>query len=259
MSHDGQIAEEAGRVFALALPFLPFWFLLGSSGLKDANLAWFIAVLIVLGVECGIMIMDWINPKRTSFDIPNGWFDRLAHAVARAGLIVYLAVAVFRADSGYLALLKTSVAHLNFSSSAVWAPCLIGAMLLANAAYAIPMGLRYSIGPNQRADRISAALGAVLWMAGAATLLWLHSFTPQPFVGERLAVAVLNYLFASLLLWPDVPAAAHFIVTWLYLGVILRQATRLAVVLRGNGGPARERAREQEKVEAERGAWPTGD
>ena len=252
---NNQLYDDAGRVFALALPFMPFWYLLGSTGLQETNLAWFIAVLIVLGVECGIMIMDWINPKRTSFDIPNGWFDRLAHAVARAGLIVYLVVAVLRADSGYLALLKTSVAHLNFSSSAVWVPCLVGALLLANAAYAIPMGLRYSIGPNQRADRISAAL----WMAGAAALLWLHSFTPQPFVGERVALAALNYLFASLLLWPDVPAAAHFVVTWLYLGVILRHATKLGVVLRGDGGAARERAREQEQVEAERGAWPTGD
>lgn len=234
-------------------------YLLGSTGLKDTNLAWFIAVLILLGVECGIMIMDWINPKRTSSDIPNIWFDRLAHAVARAGLVVYLAVAVLRADSGYLALLKTSVAHLNFSSSAVWVPCLVGALLLANAAYAIPMGLRYSVGPNQRADRISMALGAVLWMAGATALLWFHSFTPQPFVGERLALAALNYLFASLLLWPDDPAAAHFIVTWLYLGVILRHVTKLGVVLRGDGGAARERAREQERVEVERGAWPTGD
>ncbi len=136
---------------------------------------------------------------------------------------------------------------------------LVGALLLANAAYAIPMGLRYSIGPNQRADRIGAALGAVLWIAGAAALLWFHSFTPQPFVAERLALVALNYLFSSLLLWPDDPAAAHFIVTWLYLSVILRQATKLAVVLRGDGGAARERAREQEQVEVERGAWPTGD
>ena len=130
---------------------------------------------------------------------------------------------------------------------------------MANAAYAIPMGVRYRVGPNQRADRISTALGAVRWVAGAAALLWFHSFTPQPFVVERVALAALNYLFASLLFWPDDPAAAHFIVTWLYLGVILRQATKLVVVLRGNGGAARERAREQEQVEAERGAWPTGD
>ncbi|MBL8251267.1 MAG: hypothetical protein JNK31_06340, partial [Candidatus Competibacter sp.] len=73
------------------------------------------------------------------------------------------------------------------------------------------------------------------------------------------AVAALHYLFASLLLWPDDPAAAHFVVTWLYLGVILRNGVKLAMVLRGNGGAARERAREQEQVEAERGAWPTGD
>ena len=259
MNNDSQIAEEAGRVFALALPFMPFWYLLGSTGLKDTNLAWFIAVLILLGFECGIMIMDWINPKRTSSDIPNIWFERLAHAVARAGLVVYLAVAVFRADSSYFALLRTAMAHSNFSSSAVWVPCLTGAVLLANAAYAIPMGVRYRVGPNQRADRISTALSAVLWMAGAAALLWLDSFTPQPFVGERLAVAALHYLFASLLLWPDDPAAAHFVVTWLYLGVILRNGVKLAMVLRGNGGAARERAREQEQVEAERGAWPTGD
>ncbi len=259
MSHENQLAEEAGRVFVQMLPFMPFWYLLGSSGLKDVDLAWFIAVLILLGVECGMMIMDWMKPTRMSSEVPNGWFERLADAVGRAGLVIYLVVAVFRADSGYLALLKTAVAHLNFSSSAVWTPCLTGGILLANAAYAIPMGLRYRVGPQQRADRIGAAFSAVLWMAGAAVLLWFHSFTPQPFVGERIALAVLNYLLASLLLWPDDPAAAHFVVTWLYLGVILRHATKLGVVLRGNGGAAQERARKQEEVEAERGAWPTGD
>ncbi len=261
MSNDNQIAEDLGKLIGQTLPFWPFWYLLGSSGLKDANLAWFIAVLILLGVECGIMVVDWINPKRTSSDIPNVWFDRLAHAVARAGLVIYLAVAVFRADSGYFVWLKTSIAHFDFSSSAVWVPGLIWAVLLANAAYAIPMGVQHGVGPHQRADRISTALSAVLWMAGAAALLGFHSFAPQPFVGERVALAVLNYLFTSFpfQFWPDDPAAAHFVVTWLYLGVILRNGVKLAMVLRGEGGAARERAREQEQVEVERGAWPTGD
>lgn len=259
MSNNHQVAEDVGRLIGQTLPFWPLWFLLGSSGLKDANLAWFLAVLILLGVECGIMVVDWIKPKRTSSDSPNVWFDRLADAVARAGLVIYCGVALLRADSSYFVWLKTALAHFDFSSSAVWAPSLIWGLLWANAAYAIPMGLRYRVGPHQRADRISTALGAGLWMVGAAVLLGFHSFTPQPFVGERVALAALNYLFASFLLWPDDPAAAHFVVTWLYLGIFLRQATKLVVVLRGDGGAARERAREQEEQERQRRRWPTGN
>ena len=259
MSNDHQIAENTGRFIGQTLPFWPLWFLLGSSGLKGANLAWFIAVLIVLGFECGIMVVDWIKPKRTSSDSPNVWFDRLADAVARAGLAIYLSVAVFRADSGYFAALRASIAHFDFSSTAVWVPCLLWAILLANAVYAIPMGVRHGIGPNQPGDVVGAKIGAALWIAGAAALLWFHSFTPQPFIVERAALWLLDFLLAFFLLWPDDPAAAHFVVTWLYLGVILRHAAKLAVLLRGEGGAARDRAREQEQAEKERGAWPTGD
>ena len=259
MNNDHQIAEEIGRLIGQTLPFWPLWFLLHSSGLSGTNQAWFIAVLIVLGFECGIMVVDWIKPKRTSSDSPNIWFERLADAVARAGLVIYCSIAVFRADSSYFAWLKTALAHLDFSSSAIWAPCLLWAILLVNAAYAIPMGVRYRVGPHQPGDIIGAKIGAALWIAGAAALLWFHSFTPQPFVVEQWVLVFLHVLFSPFLLWPADPAAAHFIVTWLYLGVLLRQATKLAVLLRGEGGAARERAREQEQVEAERGAWPTGD
>ena len=259
MNNDHQIAEEAGRLIGQTLPFWPLWFLLHSSGLKDANQAWFIAVLIVLGFECGIMIVDWIKPKRTSSDIPNIWFERLADAAARAGLVIYFSVAVFRVDSSYFAALRTSIAHFDFSSSAVWVPCLLWAVLLVNAAYAIPMGVRYRVGPNQPGDIIGAKISAALWIAGAAALLWLHSFTPQPFVVEQWVLGFLRVLFSPFLLWPADPAAAHFVVTWLYLGVILRQATKLVILLREEGGAARDRAHEQERVEKERGAWPTGD
>lgn len=257
MSNDHQLAEDLGKLIGQTLPLWPLWFLLGSSGLKEANLAWFMAVLIVLGVECGLMVADWINPKRTASESPNGWFDRLAGAVARAGVVIYCGVALLWTHSRDFVWLTTALAHFDFSSSAVWAPCLLWGILSANAAYAIPMGLRYRVGPHQRADRISTALSAVLWMAGAAALLGFHAFAPQPFVGERVALAVMNYLFASLLLWPDDPAATHFVVTWLYLSVILRQATKLAVLLRGDGGAARDRAHEQEEQERQRRRWPT--
>lgn len=259
MSNDHQIAESIGRLIGQTLPFWPLWFLLGSSGLKDTNQAWFIAVLIVLGFECGIMVMDGIKPKRTSSDSPNVWFDRLADAVARAGLAIYFAVAVFRVDSSYFAVLRTSIAHFDFSSTAVWVPCLIWAVLLANAVYAIPMGVRYGVGPHQPGDIIGAKISAALWMAGAAILLWFHSFTPQPFVVEKWLLGFLHVLFSPFLLWPDDPAAAHFIVTWFYLGLILRHATKLVVLLRGESGAARDRAREQEEQERERRRWPTGN
>ncbi len=259
MNQDHQIAESIGRLIGQTLPLWPFWFLLSTSGLTDTNLAGFIAMLIVLGFECGMMVVDWLNPKRTFSDIPNVWFDRLADAVARAGLVIYCTVAVLQADSSYFVLLKTAIAHFDFSSPAVWAPYLTWMILLVNALYAIPMGVRYSVGPNQRADIISMAFSAALWIAIAATLLWFHSFTPQPFVGEQLALAVLNYLFASFLLWPADPAAAHFIVTWFYLSVILRQTTKLAILLRRNSGAAQDRAREQEERERQRRRWPTGN
>lgn len=252
-------SNEFGRAIGSLLPYLPFWLLLASTNLSGADLAWFIAVLIVLAVECGIMIMDWIKPKRTSSDSPNVWFERLAHAVGRAGLVIYCVWAVFRVDSVFFARFKTALAHLDFSSAAVWLPSLAWALLLANAVYAIPMGLRYRVGPNQPGDIISAKISAALWLAGAAALLWFHAFTPQPFVVERVALRLLDLVFSPILFWPADPAAAHFVVTWLYLGVILRQAAKLALLLRGEGGAARERARAQEKVEAERGAWPTGD
>lgn len=253
------VAEEGGRLIGQLLPFFPLWYFLGSTGLSGINLAWLIAVLILLGVECGIMIMDWIRPKRTSSDIPNVWFERLAHAVGRAGLVLYCAVAVFRGESSYFAWLKTALAHLDFSSSAVWVPCLTWAILLANAAYAIPMGVRYRVGPNQPGDIIGAKIGAALWIAGAAALLWLHSFTPQPFVVEQWVLGFLHFLFSPFLLWPDDPAAAHFVVTWLYLGVLLRHAAKLAVLLRGEGGAARGRAEAYVEHAKERDAWQTGN
>ena len=129
-----------------------------------------------------------------------------------------------------------ALAHLDFSSAFVWVPCLTWAILLVNAAYAIPMGVRYRVGPNQPGDIIGAKIGASLWLAGTAALLWFHAFTPQPFIVERVAVRLLNLVFSPFLLWPDDPAAAHFVVTWLYLGVILRHAAKLAVRLRGEGG-----------------------
>ena len=261
-----QVAEESGRAIGSLigslpslLPYLLFWFLLASSKLSGADLAWFIAVLIVLAVECGIMIMDWIKPKRTSSDIPNVWFERLAHAVGRAGLVIYCAWAFFRVDSGFFAGIKAALAHLDFSSAFVWVPCLTWAILLVNAAYAIPMGVRYRVGPNQPGDIIGAKIGASLWLAGTAALLWFHAFTPQPFIVEQWVLGFLHFLFSPFLLWPDDPAAAHFVVTWLYLGVILRHAAKLAVLLRGEGGAARGRAEAYVEHAKERDAWQTGN
>lgn len=259
MSNDHQIAENMGAFLGQSLPFWPLWILVSDSRLKDVNRAWFIAVLIVLGAECGIMVVDWIKPKRTSSESPNVWFDRLADAVARAGLVIYFFVAVFHVDSSYFAALRTSIAHFDFSSTAVWVPCLLWAILLANAVYAIPMGVRYSVGPHQPGDIIGAKISAALWIAGAAVLLWFHSFTPQPFVVEQWVLGFLSVLFSPFLLWPADPAAAHFVVTWFYLGVLLRQATKLAILLRGEGGAARDRAREQEEQEREHRRWPTGN
>lgn len=252
-------AEETGRALAQTLPAWPLWFLLGSSGLKDTNLAWFIAVLILLGVECSEMVSDGIRPKRTSSESPNVWFDRLAGAVARAGLVIYCAVALLRADSSYFVWLKSALARFDFSSPAVWAPGLLWGILLANAVYAIPMGVRYGVGPNQPGDILGAKISAVLWMVGAAALLGLHSFAPQPFVVEQWVLGFLHFVGSPLLLWPADPAAAHFIVTWFYLGLILRQATRLAVLLRGNGGAARGRAEAYVEHAKERDAWQTGN
>ena len=69
----------------------------------------------------------------------------------------------------------------------------------------------------------------------------------------------LHFVGSPLLLWPADPAAAHFIVTWFYLGLILRQATKLAVLLRGNGGAARGRAEAYVEHAKERDAWQTGN
>jgi hypothetical protein len=232
--------KSIGENFVGSLPILVPLYWAYSTGLLGTDAGpWLLAVIAMLGIECGFMMMEWMKPQPVPHDDPTVWFDRLANAARRAGTVLYLAVALFWVDSAYFSHLKTALAHLDVSRSAVWAPCLVWAILLANCAYALSMGLRHG-----RSPRVPGLiLGAALWIAGAAALILFHAFVPSP----------------NATLGPNATAATNFFILWIYLNVILYCATRLAVALRGVGGVARERAREQEQAEKERGAWPTGD
>lgn len=224
-----------------SLPVLVPLYWADSTGLLGTDEGpWLLAVIALLGIECAMLVKEWLKPQPVvPYDDPTVWFDRLVVAVERAGAVLYLAVALFVADSPYFSHLKTALAHVDFSHSAVWVPGLMWAVLLANCAYALPMGLR--LGRSPRVPGV--ILSAVLWMAGAAALILFHAFVPSP----------------NAVLGPNATAAVNFFILWFYLNLILGHLTRLGVALRGTGGAARERAREQEKAEAERGTWPTGD
>lgn len=236
MSQNQSVAESIGS----NLPLLLFFYWVSSTGLWGTDKGpWFLAVVMILGFECMGMVMEWMKPQPVPYDDPLVWFDRLAEALSRTVAVLYVAGAVMWVNTPYFVLLKTALPRLDFSLSAVWAPGLMGAILLANVAYALPMALRY--GRSERAP--GRIISAVLWMAGAVTLFVMNVFVPS----------------SNSVLGPNATAALNFFILWIYLAVFVCNLGRLVVVWRGAGGAARDRAVDYVKEGEERDAWPTGE
>ncbi len=236
MAQNNNFAEN----FISSLPILVPLYWVYSIGLLGTDEGyWLLAVIAILGLECRHLIAGWMKPQPVPYNDPAIWFDRLADSVSRAGTALYLAIALFVVDSPYFSSVKTAFAHLDFLHSAFWVPGLMWAVLLANSAYALPLGWRYGRSPRVPGIIISA----ILWITGAAGLILCQVFVPS---------------FNSVL-GPSATAAANFFILWIYLNLIFFHLARLVITLRGDGGTARARAREQEQVEAERRTWPTDD
>lgn len=213
-----------------------------SSGLWESDVfPWLLAVGWPLFLEGSTLVDEWFRQLTVKpYNDPEVWAERLAYAVGRAGSVLYLAgafgwVSAFHPGPWGVAFR----AVLAAGGWLLWIPVGIGGVLLLGSGYGLVMGWRYGRVAREPGRVISAAL----WLAGALALPGLGVFFPSP--NTTLSV--------------NATAAANFFLGWIYLGIVLRSAARLVLRLRGVGGAARERAREQEHVEAERGAWPTGD
>lgn len=235
MAQNNHFAEN----FLGSLPILvPLCWVYSIDLLGTDEGSWLLAVIAILGTECGQLVKEWMKPQPVPYDDPAVWFDRLAETVGCVATVLYLAVALFVVDAPYFTRLKTSLAHFEVSSSAVWVPGLMWAILLANGVYALPLGWRYGRSPRVPGVIVSA----VLWIVGAAALILFQAFVPSP----------------NSVLGPNATRAVNFCILWFYLNALCIQATRLGIALRGVGGAARERAQQHVQQVEEDAEWPTG-
>lgn len=221
-------------------PLLLLFYWVYSSGLWGTEAGpWFLAVVVILGVECIDIWKQWTKPAPVPHDDPIYWFDRFTDVLQNFWTVLYVAGATVWVNNSYFAWLKHSLASWDFSRSAVWGPLAMWAFLLACSAYAVPMGWRYSRVPRSPGRLINS----VLVVGGGAFLIGFGVFVPA----------------SNSVLGPNATAALNFFILWLYTAAIFCFAVRFALVLRGVGGTARERAQQQVAQESGAAQWPTGN
>lgn len=223
---------------AALLPLYPFYLVaswINSTGLWGTEEGyWFIAVLTMLCFECIKIADDWLERRkeRAPYNDPDRCFKLLVAAVARAVLLVYLAIVVFKARSGYMAWLNPSVGlspHQPLRGTWVlFVPWSLAGVLLFSSLYGLAMGLKYARSPRDPGQILSA----LIKLAGAAAVLWFWG-----------------------LFFPLDWSAWNFFLLWVAVRVILIQVTKLLVVLRGEGRAAR--ARVEDSIREDRIPWIT--
>ena len=181
---------------------------------------------------CEWLIRQWRKPYPIPHDDPPFWFDRLGGAAVRFSAVIYLAVAVtalglHQTDSPMLKASFAMPSHF-FAIPAVWLPLVLWVVLAASSAYEIPACWRYAQSPRT----VGRLINSVLCIAGGVALAVAAVVFISPFGAGRIS---------SL---PPALAAVMFFIGWVCLALIAFGLARWAVVWRGEGGAARERARQ---------------
>lgn len=225
---------EALRPAAPVLfPLFVIWFLSPLTGLEGTPLQpWFFASTAIGWAGCEWLIRQWRKPYPIPHDDPPFWFDRLGGAAVRFSAVIYLAVAVtalglHQTDSPMLKASFAMPSHF-FAIPAVWLPLVLWVVLAASSAYEIPACWRYAQSPRT----VGRLINSVLCIAGGVTLAVAAVVFISRFGAGRIS---------SL---PPALAAVMFFIGWVCLALIAFGLARWAVVWRGEGGAARERARQ---------------
>lgn len=222
--------DTSGAGAGLILAPIGFW--MWQTGLLQTDYGpWFAATVLLLSGGLVMMVIELIVMRQSPYGSPEAAFERLPMAVSRLGLVTYVAAASFTwANFGYLQTLRTAAFHpfLHHWSSAAWVPLAAWALLLVSGLYSLVLGLRYIGAPPGPGKFISA----VLWLAGAAALLFFRVFIP----------------YGNGVVGDDITAAANFVLTWIYVSTILRNATELLVALGGRRRSARGAVEEEAKA-----------